>query len=1551
MVLLITLEINDDTTNGPSISGSDRFGYAITNMGDLNRDGTDDIAVSARNDSGGGDDRGAIHIMFMNTDGTGAVLSTAEINASTTNGPSLADYDYFGYSIANIGDLNRDGVDDLAVGAAFDDNGGTDRGAVHIMFLNTDGSVDSTVEINSSTTNGPTLSDSDWFGYGVANTGDLDNDGVDDLAVGAQGDDAGGDGRGTVHIMFMNTDGSVDSTVEINSSTTNGPSLADDDSFGVSVANMGDLNNDGDIDLVVGTHTDDNGGTDRGAVHIINLKSISTDGNGKVSSSVKIAHSTNGGPALDDGDRFGISVTRLGDIKDDGTYNIVVGADRDDTGGLDKGAIYILNMTATGTVSKITPIAEGTNGGPASLTVQDDFGNSVANIGDLNDDGIEDLAVSAYNDDTTNDNSGAVYILFMDTDGTVKSTPVKLANGVTGMPTLALNDGFGSYIEGIGDLNNDGIEDIAVHSYGDDTGVVDGGAIYILFMNTDGSVKTNPAFKKIADDTAGGPSLTTGDRFGRSIASIGDLNGDGIGDIAASARDDDTGGTDRGAVYILFMNTDGSVKTDPAIVKIASGTNGGPTLVDGGKFGSAIENIGDLNNDGVNDLAVGAFLDNDGGTGNGATYILFMKSDGTVDSSVKIGDSTNGGPSLAVNDVFGTDIANIGDLDNDGTDDLIVSAYLDDTGNAAGDRGAVYVMFMDETTIVTDVTSTETDGTFSTSGTTLDITATFSEAVTVSGTPQLTLETGTTDQITDYTSGTGTTTLTFQYTTQEGDVSSDLDYVSTSSLSGGVISDSTAAANGAVLTLPTPGELGSLSFNKALVISLSLATVATSVGSSDKSDSTQYQAEAAAAEPDESFSLPEEEYEEVVAESLATPISVAVEVPVEESFEAVSAPEKVEAAPEDTSFKVLTKVLSKSDDKEDDAKKLGLEYKDGDVRALVILDDNTPDTVINEIKKYANIESINSELVQINIPIDDLSTLYKIPNIAKVQPTSKAIQSSFYGEGYKTIHANIPHELGIKGDGIKIAILDLAFDDTNDEIKNNIVETKSFRHDFDGLKIPLEGFGTESVHGTAVSEIVIDVTPNSELYLYTFASEVEFLDAMDYAISQDVDLITMSAGWVNYPTDGNSEMTKKIESAISMGIPFVVSAGNYAQTHWEGNFIDTNENSWHEFEGLDEGISVVASQSRVDREIPFILYLMWDSPSGEIYDFDLSLTDEDGVEVAYSANLQETDNAIPFEYVYFTPEKAGTYSLGVRYGGDEPSDAILEIFSPSDKLEYQIAEGSVSVPTDARGIISVGAINYYDSRLEPFSSQGPTNNCVSSPTLVAPDAVTTTAYGNSPFFGTSAAAPHVAGMVALMIDKTPQLTPVQILSELTMYSDTDFDSYVNLQNMFGSGLADSQFIAELDEIVHVTDVADGCESGNYAGDFRDGDSDQQSKFAVGGLIVQQDVILDEPSEIIIPPWVKSNAGWWADGTVTDETFVNSLEFLIEQDIINMPKTANISEAPKDKTKHEFDVIKETIPIPDWIKNNAGWWSDGAISNETFIDSIEYLMKEKIIDVS
>ncbi len=124
----------------------------------------------------------------------GTVDSTVEINDSTTNGPELANGYWFGGSVANIGDLDGDGVNDLAVGANLDSGAGTKEGAVHIMFMNTDGSVDSTVEIDDDTTNGPTLTNNDRFGVSVANIGDLDGDGVNDLAVGARLDDIKSDG-------------------------------------------------------------------------------------------------------------------------------------------------------------------------------------------------------------------------------------------------------------------------------------------------------------------------------------------------------------------------------------------------------------------------------------------------------------------------------------------------------------------------------------------------------------------------------------------------------------------------------------------------------------------------------------------------------------------------------------------------------------------------------------------------------------------------------------------------------------------------------------------------------------------------------------------------------------------------------------------------------------------------------------------------------------------------------------------------------------------------------------------------------------------------------------------------------------------------------------------------------------------------------------------------------------------------------------------------------------------------------------------------------------
>jgi len=437
----------------------------------------------------------------------GDVKSTVEINDSTTNGPTLTNVDKFGISVANIGDLDGDGVNDLAVGADGDDDGGTDRGAVHILYMNTDGSVDSIVEINSSTTNGPTLTNVDKFGISVANIGDLDGDGVNDLAVGADGDDGGSTDRGAVHILYMNTDGSVDSTVEINDSTTNGPTLADDDAFGRSVANIGDLDGDGVNDLAVGANLDDDGSTDRGAVHIIFMN---TDGS--VDSTVEINSSTTNGPTL------------------------------------------------------------------ASF---DYFGYSVANIGDLDGDGVNDLAVGASGDNGGGANRGAVHIIFMNTDGSVDST-VEINDSTANGPTLANSDQFGMSVANIGDLDGDGVNDLAVGAGSDDGGNTDRGAVHIMFMNTDGSVDSTV---EINDSTTNGPTLTNSDQFGRSVANIGDLDGDGVNDLAVGANLDDDGGTNRGAVHIMFVEGTLPPSTSTSTDSTSTGGGGGSQSCNSRGFG------------------------------------------------------------------------------------------------------------------------------------------------------------------------------------------------------------------------------------------------------------------------------------------------------------------------------------------------------------------------------------------------------------------------------------------------------------------------------------------------------------------------------------------------------------------------------------------------------------------------------------------------------------------------------------------------------------------------------------------------------------------------------------------------------------------------------------------------------------------------------------------------------------------------------------------------------------------------------------------------------
>jgi hypothetical protein len=394
--------------------------------------------------------------------------------------------------------------------------------------------------------------------------------------------------------------------------------------------------------------------------------------------------------ALSNLDGFGRSVTSLGDVDGNGVSDLAVGAALDDDGGLDRGAVWILFLDSDGGVvgeQKIS-LLEGGFAGP--LADEDRFGTSVAGLGDLDGDGVPDLAVGAISHDTGSTDQGAIFVLFLEADGSVAAQE-RIGEGVGGFTgQLDPFDSFGQGLAALGDLDGDGTTDLAVSAPGDDDGGSERGALWILFLLPDGKSR---AQQKVSSTSGGfGGALANGDSFGSSVASLGDLDGDGHTDIAAGAAEDNDGGLDRGAVWILSPGPDGVVHREQKISALAGGFTG--SLDDLDFLGIAVAGIGDLDCDGLPDVAAGAVGDDDGGSGRGAFWNLFLTESGTVDFPTKV-SSTFGGFTGALDgsDLFAVSIAPLGDLDGDGNLELAVGAMLDDDGGDG--RGAVWLLYLD----------------------------------------------------------------------------------------------------------------------------------------------------------------------------------------------------------------------------------------------------------------------------------------------------------------------------------------------------------------------------------------------------------------------------------------------------------------------------------------------------------------------------------------------------------------------------------------------------------------------------------------------------------------------------------------------------------------------------------------------------------------------------------------------------------------------------------------------------------------------------------------
>ncbi|MBF9223212.1 beta strand repeat-containing protein [Hymenobacter ruricola] len=488
-------------------------GTSVAGPGDVNGDGYADVLLGAPGDG----PTGTVYLFLGSTTLAGTSNETA---AFTTDQPGGR----FGAAVSGAGDINGDGYADFAAGAP---GVGANKGRVYITL--------GTATI-SNVTNMPQVIEGetagDQFGSSLAG-GDANGDGYGDVLVGAP---AYSSGRGRTYAYY----GSPAALVAAPTATLAEPGAAPGNYFGVSTASAGDVNADGYADVLVGAYLADNG---KGRAYLYLGSST-----GLAATPTALA-----GPSLGNNSYFGYSLAGAGDVNGDGYADVLVGAFRANGGA---GRAYLYLGSSTGLATTPTTFTEPTS------APNNGFGNSLAGAGDVNGDGYSDVLIGAY---FGGSGQGRAYFYLGSSTG--PATPVAISE-----PTPASGNNFGGSLAGAGDVNGDGFADVLVGAKGSGGQ----GRAYLYRGSRNGLVF--PASATLAE-----PTPVSGSNFGGSLASAGDVNADGYADVLVGAQGPDAG-TGQGRAYFYLGSSTGLATPTATLAEpgAINGNNFGGSLASAG---------------------------------------------------------------------------------------------------------------------------------------------------------------------------------------------------------------------------------------------------------------------------------------------------------------------------------------------------------------------------------------------------------------------------------------------------------------------------------------------------------------------------------------------------------------------------------------------------------------------------------------------------------------------------------------------------------------------------------------------------------------------------------------------------------------------------------------------------------------------------------------------------------------------------------------------------------------------------------------------------------